>query len=70
MEHDGRGHGGIGDQWLQSVHQLAREEAAPAGYTREMIQSAVRIAATVHAVAGVLEYNQDEASTAADAQAA
>src|SRR6204780_76440 len=40
------------------------------GYTREMIQSAVRIAATVHAVAGVLEYNQAEGSTAADAQAA
>jgi hypothetical protein len=30
----------------------------------------VRIAATVHAVAGVLEYNQAEESTAADAQAA
>jgi len=27
------------------------------GYSREMIQSAVRIAATVHAVAGVLEYH-------------
>jgi lipoyl-dependent peroxiredoxin subunit D len=40
------------------------------GYTREMIQSAVRIAATVHAVAGVLEYSQAEGATAADAQAA
>jgi lipoyl-dependent peroxiredoxin subunit D len=40
------------------------------GYTREMIQSAVRIAATVHAVAGVLEYSQGEGATAADAQAA
>src|ERR1700686_116889 len=40
------------------------------GYTREMIQSAVRIAATVHAVAGVLEYNQAEAATTPDAQAA
>jgi alkyl hydroperoxide reductase subunit D len=40
------------------------------GYTREMIQSAVRIAATVHAVAGVLEYSQAEGTTAADAQAA
>ena len=39
-------------------------------YTREMIQSAVRIAATVHAVAGVLEYNEDDGATAADAQAA
>jgi alkyl hydroperoxide reductase subunit D len=40
------------------------------GYTREMIQSAVRIAATVHAVAGVLEYQQSEAATTPDAQAA
>jgi alkyl hydroperoxide reductase subunit D len=40
------------------------------GYTREMIQSAVRIAATVHAVAGVLEYSQAEGATAVDAQAA
>jgi lipoyl-dependent peroxiredoxin subunit D len=40
------------------------------GFTREMIQSAVRIAATVHAVAGVLEYSQGHAATAADAQAA
>jgi alkyl hydroperoxide reductase subunit D len=40
------------------------------GFTREMIQSAVRIAATVHAVAGVLEYHQAQAATAADAQAA
>jgi alkyl hydroperoxide reductase subunit D len=40
------------------------------GYTREMIQSAVRIAATVHAVAGVLEYGASEGATAADAQAA
>lgn len=39
------------------------------GYTREMIQSAVRIAATVHAVAGVLEYSEasDEAAPAAQA---
>ena len=40
------------------------------GYTREMIQSAVRIAATVHAVAGVLEYGASEGATAVDAQAA
>jgi len=40
------------------------------GYTREMIQSAVRIAATVHAVAGVLEYSQAEGAAVADAQAA
>jgi lipoyl-dependent peroxiredoxin subunit D len=40
------------------------------GFTREMIQSAVRIAATVHAVAGVLEYSQGHAATAPDAQAA
>ena len=40
------------------------------GFTREMIQSAVRIAASVHAVAGVLEYHRAEAATAADAQAA
>jgi lipoyl-dependent peroxiredoxin subunit D len=40
------------------------------GYTREMIQSAVRIAATVHAVAGVLEYSQTEGAAVADAQAA
>jgi len=37
------------------------------GYTREAIQSAVRIAATVHAVAGVLEYG--EAGTAGAAPA-
>ena len=40
------------------------------GFTREMIQSAVRIAATVHAVAGVLEYSQADATTAPEAQAA
>jgi alkyl hydroperoxide reductase subunit D len=40
------------------------------GFTREMIQSAVRIAATVHAVAGVLEYSEGQATPAADAQAA
>jgi alkyl hydroperoxide reductase subunit D len=40
------------------------------GYTREMIQSAVRIAATVHAVAGVLEYQHVAAATTSDAQAA
>jgi lipoyl-dependent peroxiredoxin subunit D len=40
------------------------------GYTREMIQSAVRIAATVHAVAGVLEYSQADTAAAPDAQAA
>jgi alkyl hydroperoxide reductase subunit D len=34
------------------------------GFTREMIQSAVRIAATVHAVAGVLEYSQGDALSA------
>jgi len=34
------------------------------GFTREMIQSAVRIAATVHAVAGVLEYSQGDAPSA------
>jgi alkyl hydroperoxide reductase subunit D len=40
------------------------------GYTREMIQSAVRIAATVHAVAGVLEYSHAEVASTADAAAA
>jgi hypothetical protein len=35
-----------------------------------MIQSAVRIAATVHAVAGVLEYHHWQAATTPDAQAA
>ncbi|MGA2861900.1 MAG: carboxymuconolactone decarboxylase family protein [Steroidobacteraceae bacterium] len=40
------------------------------GFTREMIQSAVRIAATVHAVAGVLAYSQADATTAPEAQAA
>lgn len=42
------------------------------GYTREMIQSAVRIAAVVNAVAGVLEYEQDGKAPApvADAQVA
>src|SRR5665213_2964016 len=33
------------------------------GITREMIQSAVRIAAVVHAVAGVLEYHSGDAGT-------
>jgi alkyl hydroperoxide reductase subunit D len=37
------------------------------GYSREMIQSAVRIAATMHAVAGVLEYAQGEPAAAAQA---
>jgi lipoyl-dependent peroxiredoxin subunit D len=40
------------------------------GFTREMIQSAVRIAATVHAVAGVLEYSHAQAAMTPDAQAA
>jgi len=40
------------------------------GFTREMLQSAVRIAATVHAVAGVLAYSQADATTAPEAQAA
>jgi lipoyl-dependent peroxiredoxin subunit D len=40
------------------------------GFTREMIQSAVRIAATVHAVAGVLEYGEADGGAAAAAQAA
>jgi len=40
------------------------------GFTREMIQSAVRIAATVHAVAGVLEYSHAEVASATDAEAA
>jgi alkyl hydroperoxide reductase subunit D len=40
------------------------------GFTREMIQSAVRIAATVHAVAGVLEYQQAQLATTADVRAA
>src|SRR6202790_1389116 len=40
------------------------------GFTREMTQSAVRIAATVHAVAGVLEYSHAQAATTPDAQAA
>jgi len=40
------------------------------GFTREMIQSAVRIAATVHAVAGVLAYSQADATTAPEARAA
>lgn len=40
------------------------------GFTREMIQSAVRIAATVHALAGVLEYHHAEAATTPDAKAA
>jgi lipoyl-dependent peroxiredoxin subunit D len=40
------------------------------GFTREMIQSAVRIAATVHAVAGVLEYGAANGGAASAAQAA
>ena len=40
------------------------------GITREMIQSAVRIAAVVHAVAGVLEYSSDQGGTVPDAAAA
>ena len=40
------------------------------GITREQIQSAVRIAAVVHAVAGVLEYSAGQAGTVPDAVAA
>jgi lipoyl-dependent peroxiredoxin subunit D len=40
------------------------------GFSREGIQSAVRIAATVHAVAGVLEYVRSQPKQAAEAQAA
>jgi alkyl hydroperoxide reductase subunit D len=40
------------------------------GITREMIQSAVRIASVVHAVAGVLEYSSDQGGTVPDAAAA
>ncbi|HEV7984594.1 MAG TPA: carboxymuconolactone decarboxylase family protein [Steroidobacteraceae bacterium] len=40
------------------------------GITREQIQSAVRIAAVVHAVAGVLEYRAGQAGTVPDAVAA
>jgi lipoyl-dependent peroxiredoxin subunit D len=40
------------------------------GITREMIQSAVRIASVVHAVAGVLEYHSGDAGTVPDAVAA
>jgi len=40
------------------------------GVTREAIQSAVRIAAVVHAVAGVLEYSAGRAATVPDAAAA
>ncbi len=40
------------------------------GITREMIQSAVRIAAVVHAVAGVLEYQSGHSHAAPDAAAA
>jgi alkyl hydroperoxide reductase subunit D len=40
------------------------------GITREMIQSAVRIASTVHAVAGVLEYHHADTVAAPDAAAA
>ena len=42
--------GGVGDQRLRHVRGLAREAAAEARGRREAIQSAVRIAATVHAV--------------------
>ncbi len=40
------------------------------GISREMIQSAVRIAAVVHAVAGALEYAAGQAGTVPDAAAA
>jgi alkyl hydroperoxide reductase subunit D len=40
------------------------------GITREMIQSAVRIAAIMHAVAGVLEYSEAGADTMPDALSA
>jgi alkyl hydroperoxide reductase subunit D len=40
------------------------------GFSRESIQSAVRIAATVHAVAGVLEYVRAQPAQVSDAQAA
>jgi len=40
------------------------------GVSREMIQSAVRIAAVVHAVAGVLEYGAGQAAAGSNAAAA
>ena len=40
------------------------------GITREMIQSAVRIASVVHAVAGVLEYSSGRSGAVPDAAAA
>jgi lipoyl-dependent peroxiredoxin subunit D len=40
------------------------------GFTREMIQSAVRIAAIMHAVAGVLEYSEAGSDTMPDALSA
>jgi len=40
------------------------------GITREMIQSAVRIAAIMHAVAGVLEYSEAGSDTVPDALSA
>jgi alkyl hydroperoxide reductase subunit D len=40
------------------------------GVSREMIQSAVRIAAVVHAVAGVLEYGAGQAAAGTNAAAA
>src|SRR5450631_3026348 len=40
------------------------------GITREMIQSAVRIASVVHAVAGVLEYSSGQSGAVPDAAAA
>jgi lipoyl-dependent peroxiredoxin subunit D len=40
------------------------------GFGRESIQSAVRIAATIHAVAGVLEYGQGQPAASESAQAA
>ncbi len=40
------------------------------GYSREMIQSAVRIAATVHAAAGVLEYAEASSAATPAAEAA
>ena len=46
---------------IMDTQQL--EQLRSHGVTREAIQSAVRIAAVVHVVAGVLEYHQPPAAT-------
>jgi hypothetical protein len=57
----------VRDQWLRQLCCLARAATAPARFEREAVQSAVCIAATVHAVARALGATAGEELSAAAA---